>query len=246
MTPTGRCPAHRPVGGRRVDAGPVVRSGCTHVERSRTRADDPNLDFRRTLSLRSDGCTPHVETATELLANAPDRVYYGRALSTLADVQERLGNLDAALATTVAASEILRPTVAPNPAVGAASRLASLHAQAERWPDAARAYRDALEASELISCPLCTSSIRSVTCRLGWVPSQDSRRLGRRPGYARTECASPWTTTSTSTSRWTSTASRKQRLQGFPGDDGVGLRGGLAGARRHAHGSVLTDVSTAA
>ena len=50
----------------------------------------------------------------------------------------------------------------------------------------------------------------AVTCRLGWVPSQDSRRLGRRPGYARTECASPWTTTSTSTSRWTSTASRKQ------------------------------------
>lgn len=36
---------HAPAGrGRRVDARPVVRSGCTHVERSRTRADDPNLD----------------------------------------------------------------------------------------------------------------------------------------------------------------------------------------------------------
>jgi tetratricopeptide (TPR) repeat protein len=91
----------------------------------------------------------HYEAARPFTALAPDPVRHGELLSALAGVLDQLGDGNAAIEPAREALSILRPTVAPKECVAAGGRLGNLLAERGHWDEAANAYRDAVEASEL-------------------------------------------------------------------------------------------------
>lgn len=92
----------------------------------------------------------YLEASRRLLADAPDQVQFGRMLTAAGNVYSDLGRRDQALEAGEEARSILRPTMAPDPALQAASLVGGLRSDRGEWVQAAAAYGDALEASELI------------------------------------------------------------------------------------------------
>jgi tetratricopeptide (TPR) repeat protein len=94
----------------------------------------------------------HAQQALEhaqLLCENVDPILEGRALSKLADIHTLRDDSTAVVNSLRAASAVLRPTLAPSEAEGAASQLGWLLAQQGDWVGAADAYADALDAARL-------------------------------------------------------------------------------------------------
>ena len=92
----------------------------------------------------------HLESAVERTAGGPNPILHGRVLGELLTVLERQGDRDQAVTTGREALTILRPSSDPRECLGAARTLASLLAQRGDWGQAADAFRQAIEASELL------------------------------------------------------------------------------------------------
>lgn len=90
----------------------------------------------------------HLEQALELAAEASDRTLKGRVLRDLAAVYDGLGRSQEAIAAAERAVEILSVAGAPREVVGVAFRLGGLHAARGNWHMAARAYMQAVRATE--------------------------------------------------------------------------------------------------
>lgn len=78
-----------------------------------------------------------------------DRLFYGRAVSNLADIHELRGDDEAALAAAQRAAEVLRPTLALDEAHRASTRVGAMRAERGDWHGAAAAFAEALAAADL-------------------------------------------------------------------------------------------------
>lgn len=141
------------VGAAYFGMGRLEKATATFSAQERVEAYDAGLsdeDLERGTSVALEAALEHFENARPLLQSAPDQIQHGRLLSELAGVNEDLGQPEQALEAGQAACAILLPTIAPMPCVAAAGRLGGLLADAKRWPEAAAAFGNALEASELL------------------------------------------------------------------------------------------------
>lgn len=87
--------------------------------------------------------------AERLLKDAPDPLQRGHVLDDLAEVAQRRGLVDEAIAWGLQALAILRPTASPPSAITVGWRLGGALAEQGRWSESAAAFRDAVEAAEL-------------------------------------------------------------------------------------------------
>jgi CHAT domain-containing protein/tetratricopeptide (TPR) repeat protein len=92
----------------------------------------------------------HLEEACERLSRDSNRLDFGKALDELAEVLLRLEETDRAIEVNREALAILRPTFDPTASRSAARRLAMALAKREDWAGSADAFRDAVEAAELL------------------------------------------------------------------------------------------------
>jgi CHAT domain-containing protein/tetratricopeptide (TPR) repeat protein len=92
----------------------------------------------------------HLETARDLTVDSPDRLRYGQILEQLSDALAQLGDDDGAIDVAREALTIVRPTTAPEACLNVARRLGELLGARGQWEGAARAYRDAVEAADLL------------------------------------------------------------------------------------------------
>ncbi len=91
----------------------------------------------------------HLEAACAQLENAPQQIYYGRALADLAEVLTLQDDVVAAMDAGRRAFAVLRPTNAPRPCLAVAGRLGTQLATAGRWDEAAAVLRDAVAAADI-------------------------------------------------------------------------------------------------
>lgn len=93
----------------------------------------------------------HLESARPLVGDAPDYLLQGRVAMELSAVMLDLGDDgDETVQIAREALSILRPTAAPGDCVDAGYRLAGIFMERGDWSGAADAYRDAVEAAELL------------------------------------------------------------------------------------------------
>jgi CHAT domain-containing protein/tetratricopeptide (TPR) repeat protein len=92
----------------------------------------------------------HLERAGDLLRAGGDRLELGKALDELAEVLTRLEDSERAIEVNREALTILRPTSLPRESLTSAWRLAMALAEEEEWTGSAAAFRDAVEAAELL------------------------------------------------------------------------------------------------
>lgn len=91
-----------------------------------------------------------LRTARELTSEAPDPLRHGYVLSDLSDALGRLHADAEAIEVCREALAILRPTSAPGACADVSGRLGGLLADAGAWHEASDAFRDAIEATELL------------------------------------------------------------------------------------------------
>ena len=92
----------------------------------------------------------HLERACERLGDGSHGLEHGTALDELAEILTRLEESDRAVETNREALVILRPTSLPEASAISAGRLAMALGHRKDWAGSAAAFRDAVEASELL------------------------------------------------------------------------------------------------
>lgn len=92
----------------------------------------------------------HLERACERLGDGSHGLEHGMALDELAEVLTRLEESDRAVEINREALAILRPTSLPEASAISAGRLAMALGHRNDWAGSAAAFRDAVEASELL------------------------------------------------------------------------------------------------
>lgn len=95
------------------------------------------------------GARVHLEEAESLAVADPDPVRIGRIHAELADVLQRLGDLDGALEAARRGFALLTPLSSPRKCAGVAGHLGHLLALRQEWDEAASAFRAAVECADL-------------------------------------------------------------------------------------------------
>lgn len=134
--------AHHAIG--RLERARAHPSAADHLEAAE---QDVELEVDRGLL---ESAHDHLETARQLVADAPDFLLRGRVAMDLSAVLSDLGDeTDETIEIASEALSILRPTAAPFDCVKAGYRLGGMLAARGQWPESADAYRDAVQAAEL-------------------------------------------------------------------------------------------------
>jgi len=133
--------AHQALGG--MDLASTHRSPEDYVDAYEAGAVDEEPDPTPALQ----AARAHLEAARDLLRNDPIR--RARALHSLSQTLDSLGESNAAIEAVREALTVLRPTTVPDGSRDAAWHLGSLLAEREDWQGAAAVMREAVEAADL-------------------------------------------------------------------------------------------------
>lgn len=130
--------------------GRLMRRQAHHTAEEQVEAavDGTELEVDREML---EGARTHLEEARPLVGDAPDYLLQGRVAMELSGVLLDLGSEgEETVQVAREALSILRPTAAPGDCAEAGYRLAGILMERGDWLGAADAYRDAVEAAELL------------------------------------------------------------------------------------------------